>query len=219
MNDNGATAEASAGRAMSLGTSVLATIACLAAVVVILGLRVANKGPELSHLNWWLVGWLVVGLVDTLAGAALLTHYGHRRLAGCLVIAGLALLVVAVAMQARSYTASIDHTSGWDDLASAESWGRPLAAGVLAALVPWELAVTGRRPGYEAVWWSTAAIIAVLAIGEAAGAQSSGVDVVDVATWLLAGSATAATVIHYQAGSPSARSSSGWPSCPSGSAS
>ena len=188
MNDNGATAAASAGRAMSLGASVFATIAGLAAVSVILGLRIANKGPEPNHLNWWLVAWLVVGLVDALAGAALLTHYGHRRLAGCLVIAGVALMIVAVAKQARGYTASIDHASGWDDLA------RPVAAGVLAALVPWELAITGRRPRYEAVWWSTAALIAVLAIGEAVGARSPGLDVVDVATWLLAASATAATV-------------------------
>ena len=194
MIDNGATAAASAGRAMSLVTSVLAAVAGLAAASVILGLRVANEGREPSHLNWWLVAWLVVGLVDALAGAALLTHFGHRRLAGCLVIGGLALLVVAVAMQARGYAASLDHPSGWDDLASAQAWGRPVAAGVLAALVPWELAVTGRRPGYEAVWWSTAALIAVLADGEAAGARSSGFDVVDVATWLLAASATAATV-------------------------
>jgi hypothetical protein len=182
MNDNAATAAPSAGRAMSLGTSVLVAVAGLAAVGVILGLRVANKGPEPSHLNWWLVAWLVVGLVDALAGAALLTHYGHRRLGGCLVITGIALLVVAVAMQARGYTASVDQASG------------AVAAGVLAALVPWELAVTGRRPGFEAVWWSTAALIAVLAIGEAAGARSPGLDVVDVATWLLAASATAATV-------------------------
>lgn len=194
MKDNGATAAASAGRAMSLGASVFATIAGLAAVSVILGLRIANKGREPNHLNWWLVAWLVVGLVDALAGAALLTHYGHRRLAGCLVIAGVALMIVAVATQARGYTASIDHASGWDDLAKAQTWARPVAAGVLAALVPWELAITGRRPRYEAVWWSTAALIAVLAIGEAVGARSPGLDVVDVATWLLAASATAATV-------------------------
>ncbi len=194
MNDNGATAAAPAGRATSLATSVLVTLAGLAAVGVILGLRIANKGSEPSHLNWWLVAWLVVGLVDAVAGAALLTHYGHRRLGGCLVIAGLAFLVVAVAMQARGYAESIEHARIWGRLGGAQTWGRPVAAGVLAALVPWELAATGRRPRYELVWWSTAALIAVLAIGEAAGAGSPGLDVVDVATWLLAGSATAATV-------------------------
>ena len=203
MNDHGATAAASAGRAMSWGTSVLAAIAGLAAAGVILGLRVANDGREPNHLNWWLVAWLVVGLVDAMAGAALLTHFGHRRLAGCLVIGGLALLVVAVAMQAHGYADSFGHPSGWDRVAGAEAWGRPVAAGVLAALVPWELAVTGRRSRYEAVWWSTAALIAILAIGEAAGARSSGLDVVDVATWLLVGSATAATarlVVVWRAG-------------------
>jgi signal transduction histidine kinase len=178
----------------SVGTSVLALAAGLAAVCVILGLRIANNGPEPKHQNWWLVAWVVVGLVDALAGAALLSHYGHRRLAGCLVIAGAALVVVAVAMQARGYSDSIDRTSGWDDLAGAEAWGRPVAAGVLAGLVPWELATTGRRPLYEAVWWSTAALVAVLAIGEATGARSPGLDVVDVSTWLLVASATAATV-------------------------
>ncbi|MEP7202418.1 MAG: histidine kinase, partial [Ilumatobacteraceae bacterium] len=194
MHDNGATAATSAGRVVSLGMTVLAAIAGLAAVGVILGLRVANKGLEPGHRNWWLVAWLVVGFVDALVGAALVISYGQRRLAWCLMIAGLAFLVVAVAMQASGYTASLDHTSGWDDLASARSWSRPVAAGVLGALVPWELAITGRRRRYEVVWWSTAALIAVLAIGDAAGARSPGLDVVDVATWLLAVSATAATV-------------------------
>ena len=90
--------------------------------------------------------------------------------------------------------ASLDHASGWGNLAGGDTWARPVATGVLAALVPWELAVTGRRTRYEAVWWSTAALIAVIAIGAAAGVRSPGFDVVDVATWLLAASATAATV-------------------------
>jgi two-component system NarL family sensor kinase len=177
-----------------VGTSVLAAVAAVTAVSVILGLRIANKGLEPSHRNWWLVAWVVVGLVDAFAGAALLTHYGHRRLAGCLVIAGLAFLIAAVAMQARGYAATLDHDSGWHDFAGAQSWASPVASGVLAALVPWELALTGRQRRYEAVWWSTAALIVAVAIGEAAGAQSPGFDVVDVATWLLAVSATAATV-------------------------
>ena len=194
MKDNGAIATSSPGRVISLATATFATVAGLVSAGVILGLRFANKGQEPSHLNWWLVACLVVGLVDALAGAALLHHYGQRRLAGSLLIAGLSFLVVAVAMQARGYTDAIDRAGGWDGLADAESWARPLAAGVLAALVPWELAVTGRRPQFEVVWWSTAALIAVLAIGEAVGAQSSGLDVVDIATWLIAVSATAATI-------------------------
>jgi signal transduction histidine kinase len=63
---------------------------------------------------------------------------------------------------------------------------------VLAALVPWELANTGRRPRYEAIWWSTAVLIAVIAIGEVVDARSTGLDLFDVATWLLAISATGA---------------------------
>ena len=81
MNDNGAIATSFPGRRFTVVVAVLATIAGLAAVGVILGLRVTNEGQEPSHLNWWLVAWVVVG-VDALAGAALAT--GQRRLAGCL---------------------------------------------------------------------------------------------------------------------------------------
>jgi Na+(H+)/acetate symporter ActP len=70
-----------------------------------------------------------------------------------------------------------------------------MAAGVLAALVPWELAVRGRQRRFEAVWWATAALVAAPVIGHIAGVQSPGIDVVDVATWLVALSATAATVM------------------------
>lgn len=193
MKDSGSTATASAGHAPSVAAGVLATTAFLSAAGLIITLRVANKGPEPSRVNWWLIAWLVVGLVDGLAGAALLTRFGHRRLAGCLLITGLAFVVVAASMQARGYSDSVDHATVWDHLAGAHSWARSLAAGALAALVPWELATTGRRRGYEALWWSSAALVAVVTIGEAVGAPSAGFDVIDLATWLLVGSATAAT--------------------------
>jgi len=194
MRQDGTTATLSSGRMIGVGVGVLTALAGVLAVGVILGLRVANRGPEPNHLNWWLVAWIAVGLVDVLAGAALLNHFGQRRLAWSLLIAGVGFLVVAVAMQARGYTTSLDHPSAWDNVASAETWARPMAVGVLAALVPWELATTGRQVHFEVVWWSTAALVAIIAIGGALGAGSSGLDAIDVATWLLAVSATAATV-------------------------
>jgi len=193
LNQYGDAARSAHGRVISVSAGVLTVIGGAAAVAVIVGLRVANKGPEPSHLNWWLVAWIVVGLVDALAGAALLNRFGQRRLAVCLLIAGVAFLVVAVAMQALGYAESIGRPSGWDDVAAARTWARPVAVGVLAALVPWELATTGRRARFEVVWWSTATLIAIVAVGEAAGAASSGLDVIDLATWLLAVSAIAAT--------------------------
>ena len=76
----------------------------------------------------------------------------------------------------------------------ARRWARSIAAGALAALVPWELVCRGRRPVHELVFWSTAAFIAVAAVGRAVGRQQAGTDFVDVATWLVAASATVATV-------------------------
>jgi len=79
MKENGSTAAAaSAGRATTIGVGVLAAVGGMAAVGVVLGLRVANKGPEPLDQNWWLVAWLIVGLADALAGAALVTRFGHR---------------------------------------------------------------------------------------------------------------------------------------------
>jgi len=203
MTQNGANATSASGRLISVTVSVVTAVAGVAAVAIIFGLRIANEGKEPNHLNWWFVAWIVVGLVDALAGAALVNHYGQRRLAISLLIAGIAFLIVAVAVQAAGYTASTNHRSEWDAVASAQTWARPVAVGVLAALVPWELATTGRRGHFEIVWWSTAALIAIIAVGEAAGEASSGFDVVDAATWLLAVSATAATtrlVVLWRAG-------------------
>ena len=75
MKDNGAIATSSPGRVISLATATFATVAGLVSAGVILGLRFANKGQEPSHLNWWLVACLVVGLVDALAGATLLAVF------------------------------------------------------------------------------------------------------------------------------------------------
>ena len=81
-----------------------------------------------------------------MAGAALVTRYGHRRLGGCLLVVGAAATVVAVSIQSAGYVEATGPRSPWTQLAGAQDWARPVATGVLVALVPWELAATGRRP-------------------------------------------------------------------------
>jgi signal transduction histidine kinase len=194
MRGIGSTAPAtSLGRPTSKAAVIVGGVLGLAAASTVVGLRITNPGEEPAGENWWLLAWLVVGTVDVMVGGALVTVHGHRRLAGCLLVAGLAALVVAVATQAAGYEAATEGASGWATVADARSWARPVATGVLAALVPWEVTTTGRRPLIEGIWWATAALIAVVAVAGAAGAGGKGGDVVDAATWLIAASASIAT--------------------------
>ena len=102
-DDEGTAPDASAGRAMGIALVALAALIGLVGVVTVVGLRIANEDPEPTDQNWWLVAWLVVGLVDGVAGAALATHYGHRRLGGCLLVVGAAATLVAVSLQSAGY--------------------------------------------------------------------------------------------------------------------
>ena len=192
-DDEGTAPDASAGRAMGIALVALAALIGLVGVVTVVGLRIANEDPEPTDQNWWLVAWLVVGLVDGVAGAALATHYGHRRLGGCLLVVGAAATLVAVSIQSAGYVEATGPRSPWTQLAAAQDWARPVATGVLVALVPWELAATGRRRTIELIWWATAALIGVAAVVTALDLRSPGVDVVDVATFLVDVSATVAT--------------------------
>ncbi len=106
-------------------------------------------------------------------------------------VVGMAALIVAVAIQAKLATLA-DSDSGWSNVQGAFDWANPIATGVLAALLPWELARTDRRRAIEIVWWITAGLIAVVAFGTAT--LDPGVHVLDVATWLVGISATAATI-------------------------
>jgi len=181
-----------AGAWLSVGAAGVAAAGVIAGVM--LGARLA--GQEYVGQHGWLVAFLVVGLVDAVAGAALMTRLGHRRLAWCLVIGGAAaVVVVALATSSNGYDVAFADAPPWATLIETDSWARPLATGVLVALVPWELASSGRGRVLQTVWWTTAALIAATAIGEAAGARVPGIDVVDVATWLVAASATVATVM------------------------
>ena len=193
-NESTSPANAEPARVLGVATGALAAIAAVSAVVVVVGLGISGDRVAPVGRNWWLVAWLVVGTVDAVVGAALVTRYGHRRLAGCLMTVGAAGLLVAVATQAGGYAAEVAGGTGWSAVTGARAWAHPIATGVLAALVPWELATTRRRPVIEVVWWTTAVLIVVIAAGAATGVNGSGFDVVDVARWLVAASATAATV-------------------------
>ena len=194
MSENGPAAmDAPASRAASVVVTVLAGFVGLAGLALVLGLRIANAGQELAGQSLWIVAWLAVGIVDVVAGAALVTRFGNRRLAVCLVVVGAAAVLVAVAIQSQSYAASIaGTTSSWDLLGGADVWARPLAMGVLAALVPLELASRRRRHS-QILWWSALAVVAATAVGAAAGAHVPGVDIVDVTTWLVAAAAATAS--------------------------
>ncbi len=180
-------------RSRSLVAACLGVVVAVAAVAVVLGLRIANTDDEPAGQNWWLVAWLVVGSADLVVGAGLISRFGHRRLAGCLLVVGLAALTVAVSIQAMGYDDAAGGDTAWAVLAGAQAWARPVATGVLAALVPWEVVATGRRRSIEVTWWVTLALIGVLAVGEATGLASAGADPTDIAAALIAVSATVAT--------------------------
>ena len=122
-------------------TRVLIGTATVGTVGVVLAVRLSRKSPGLADEDAWLVALLVVGLVDVLAGAALVRRLGHRRLAACLLVVGLA-AVVAVAVATTSDVAA---TRSFRRLSAQDSWAHALATGVLIALVPWELVPTKRR--------------------------------------------------------------------------
>ena len=182
---------AAAGRSWSITFRALIVVVGLAIIGVLLAIRLANKAPSATDQDGWLVAWLVVGLVDAVAGAALVTRLGHRRLAACLLVVGAAAVLIVVLATGSD---AVGRGSGLAHLPDTGSWARPLATGVLVALLPWELTITGRHRWIEVVWWATAALVVATAIGEGFDLRGPGLDPFDVVMWLVAGSATAATV-------------------------
>ena len=112
-----------AGRVTSLVATALAAVIGGAAIGIVIGLRLANEHHTPDKETWWIVAWLVIGVIDAVIGAALVTRYGHRRLGGCLIVIGGAALVLAVATQAK-YSTLDDPGSGWAML----RWGHRLGA-------------------------------------------------------------------------------------------
>src|SRR3954454_2210786 len=179
-----------AGRVIGLGVTALAGVLGGAAIGIVTGLRLANDDHTPGWQMWWIVAWLAVGVVDTVIGATLVMRYGHRRLGGCLLVVGGAALVLAVATQAK-YATVHNAESNWSMFVGARDWAYPLATGVLAALLPWELVRTSRRTSVEIIWWITAGTISALAIGYAAGFPHS---LLSPLEWIVGMSATAATI-------------------------
>lgn len=179
-----------AGKLVSLGFTALAAVIAGAAIGIVIGLRLANDDQTPGWQMGWIVAWLAVGVVDAVIGATLVTRYGHRRLGGCLIVIGGAALVLAVATQAQFATAD-GAESNWAVFVGAKDWAQPVAAGVLAALLPWELVRTNRRTSVEIIWWMTAVTIAATAVGYAVGFSHP---LLTALEWLVALSATAATV-------------------------
>jgi two-component system, NarL family, sensor kinase len=191
MSNHAFVEHAAASRSWSTTFRALFVVAGLAVIGVLLAIRLANKAPSPTDQDGWLVAWLVVGLVDAVAGAALVTRLGHRRLAACLLVVGAAavlVVVIATGSDAVSGRRSLAH------LPDTGSWARPLATGVLVALVPWELVIHGRHRWLEVVWWATAVLVVATAVGEGLDLRGPGPDPFDVAMWLVATSATAAVV-------------------------
>ena len=99
MNDSGA---AAIGRPTVWLTGAVALFGAVVASLIV-GLRVANDGAEPLHENWWLVAWLVAGVVDAVVGVTLFARPDQRRLGGCLLVGGIVAVVVALANQAAGY--------------------------------------------------------------------------------------------------------------------
>ena len=66
----------------------IAFVAVTAGGIVLLGLRVANHGPEPAGQNWWLVTWFCVGLAYSVVGAALVARSSRRNLGVCFLVVG-----------------------------------------------------------------------------------------------------------------------------------
>lgn len=178
-----------AARAACVGSGAIA----IAAIVVVIELRIANDGSEPPGQNWWLVALLAVSLTFGPAGAALTSRPGRRLLGAAFAIVGVAAAVSAVATQYAGYL----DAGGGDGrsvarLAEVREWSRPVMAGMLVGVVPWLLVPAIRRPALHlAVAAITATVVGTAAVSAAAGGPTW---VADVAAWLVAAAATAGTI-------------------------
>ena len=160
-------------------TVVAVGVAC----AVVLGLRVANDGPEPEGQNWWLVTWSATGLAYSLAAVVLVARPSRRFLGACFFLVGASSLTVALAVQYRGYERTAAGSPRWPALADADAWARPLGAAVLVALVPYALLPAVWRSDRRAVAVSLVAVAATLRVVVAAAAGWRRTDV--AASWLV----------------------------------
>jgi signal transduction histidine kinase len=171
---------------------VLAGALAVAAIAIVIGLRIANEDVEPAGENWWLVALLAVSTTFGPAGAALTSRPGRRLLGTACAIVGVAAALSAIS---RQYAGYLD-AGGGDGrtlvgLAEMREWSRPVMTGVLVGVVPWLLVPAGRRPALLLTAAATATVVGVGAVSTAAGGPTW---VADVAAWLVAAAATAGTI-------------------------
>ncbi len=106
----------------------------LAVVAWVLALRVANRGAEPEHANWWLVAELVLALVYVPSGTLLIDR-GRRLLGSLFVVVGVSALTDALATQYLGYAVAEHQGARWPAFAAASSWAWVLGAGVLTTLL------------------------------------------------------------------------------------
>jgi signal transduction histidine kinase len=137
----------------------LAIVVVTVGGVALLGLRIANDGPEPDDQNWWLLTWFVVALTYSAVGAALVVRSSRRHLGRCFLVVGGAALVTALATQYLGYGSTEGRRLVLPAFGEATTWVRPLGEAVLVTLVTWELLPLGPR----ADRWSRFARLAALA--------------------------------------------------------
>ncbi len=174
-----------------------------AGLTFVLTLRADIPRTELAGQNWWLVCWFVMAAGYGTVGAAVLFWPARRRLGiWFLVIAAMALLT-AVSVQYYAFLVAKNGLPPWPRSAELADWTGPVMAGVLAALVPWELLPRTWRDRRAARAVQLVAVVALLVV-IVAQALDGPREVTTVATWVLCISATVATaavVVRWWRGS------------------
>ena len=165
----------------------------------VLTLRAENPGAEPAGQNWWLVCWFVMAAAYGTAGAALLFWPARRRLAIWFLLIAATALLTAVSVQYDGFVTANGGRPPLPRLAELDDWTRPVMAGVLAALVPWELLPKAWRDHRVArvLQLLVAVALAVVVVVEALDGPR---EVTRVATWavcIVATVATAASLVHW----------------------
>jgi hypothetical protein len=139
----------------------IAFVAVIAGWIVLLGLRVANHGPEPADQNWWLVAWFCVGLGYTVVGTALVARSSRRTLGVYFLVVGGLAVVSALATQYRGYGITEGRHPQAPAFAEAANWSQPLGEAVLVALVTWELLPLAWRSDRRSRYVRAVALISI----------------------------------------------------------
>jgi len=170
-----------------------------AGLTFVLTLRANNPGPEPAGQNWWLVCWFVMAAAYGTAGAALVFWPARRRLGIWFLVIAATALLTAVSVQYQGFIAANGGRPPWPRIAAVRDWTRPVMAGVLAALVPWELLPRSWRDHRAARALQLVAAVALVVVIVVEALHGPG-GITRVAAWVLcvvATVATAAVVVRW----------------------